>query len=154
MYPCGVTTSGVEAELQALAVELLVHSARVTRLASRRTASSVPSALWRVLSQLDELGSLRVSELAAVDRCSQPSATALVQRLAMRGWVDRTTDPDDARAVRIAITDDGRRVLTRQRARAGQALVPDLVGLDEKDRRRLADGLDVLRRVVRTAAHD
>ena len=67
----------------------------------------MPRALARTLSVVNELGEPRISDLAAADRISQPTATTLVQKLEERGWVQRTTDPRDARAVRITITEAG-----------------------------------------------
>src|SRR5918912_437987 len=99
-------------DVNELAVALLVASARFTRLAARETPSTMPRALWRALAQLEELGPVRVSELATADRVSQPTATALVQKLVERGWAERCTDPMDARAVRVSITDAGRAALT------------------------------------------
>src|ERR687889_15677 len=96
-----------------LAVHLLVVSARFTRLAARETPSAIPRALWRALAQLEELGPTRVSDLAAADRVSQPTATTLVQKLVERGWAERCTDPRDARAVRVTITDGGARCSPR-----------------------------------------
>src|SRR5690349_23631763 len=90
-----------------LAVELLVTSARFTRFAARETPTAMPRALWRSLAQLEDLGPTRVSDLAAADRVSQPTATAVVQKLVERGWVQRLADPADARAVRVTITDAG-----------------------------------------------
>ena len=108
-------------DLTELAVELLVTSARFTRLASRESQSSIPHALWRALSHIEELGPLRISELAAADRCSQPTATTMVQRLEQRGWVRRAADPDDSRAVRVAVTAAGRAGAGDQPAYGGRA---------------------------------
>src|SRR3954469_13303557 len=37
----------------------------------------------------------RITELAAEERVTQPAITLLVNRLADKGWVERTTDPTD-----------------------------------------------------------
>ncbi|MFP5345548.1 MAG: MarR family winged helix-turn-helix transcriptional regulator [Actinomycetes bacterium] len=140
--------------LQRLAVELLVDSSRFTRVAARRASTEMSAALWRGLSQIEELGPLRITDLAAADRCSQPTATNLVQRLSERGWISRSADPDDARAVLVEITDSGREVLEAQRSQAGRALVPALAALDPEDRRRLADGLVALRRLLSVQLSD
>src|SRR5919112_3495241 len=125
-----------------LAVHLLVVSARFTRLAARETPSAIPRALWRALAQLEELGPTRVSDLAAADRVSQPTATTLVQKLVERGWAQRCTDPMDARAVRVTITDAGRAALTETRDAAAEALMPRLGRLDPDSLRTLAAGVE------------
>jgi DNA-binding MarR family transcriptional regulator len=127
-----------------LAVELLVTSARFTRLAARETPTAMPRALWRALAQLEELGPTRVSDLAAADRVSQPTATAVVQKLVERGWVQRCPDPTDARAVHVTITDAGRDALAQTRDAAADALVPRLTRLDPEGLRTLAAGVEAL----------
>jgi DNA-binding MarR family transcriptional regulator len=131
-----------------LAIDLLVLSARFARLASRESTSSIPRALWRTLAQLDELGPLRVSELAAATHVSQPTATSLLQRLGERGWVERAPDPDDARAVQVRISRAGRQALKENRQVAARAVLPRLERLDESSRQALADGLKALRLVL------
>src|ERR687889_1661161 len=131
-----------------LAVHLLVVSARFTRLAARETPTAIPRALWRALAQLEELGPTRVSDLAAADRVSQPTATNLVQKLVVHGWAERTTDPDDARAVRVTITDAGRAALTEARDAAAAALVPRLGRLDTSTLETLEAGVEALRLVL------
>src|SRR3954465_3071232 len=121
-----------------LAVHLLVVSARFTRLAARETPSAIPRALWRALAQLEELGPTRVSDLAAADRVSQPTATAVVQKLVERGWVQRCPDPPAARAVHVTITDAGRDALAQTRDAAADALAPRLTRLDPEGLRTLA----------------
>src|SRR3954469_12178964 len=124
-----------------LAVHLLVVSARFTRLAARETPSAIPRALWRALAQLEELGPTRVSDLAAADRVSQPTATTLVQKLVGRGWAERCTDPMDARAVLVTITDAGRDALDETRDAAAEALMPRLARLDQRTLCTLAAGV-------------
>src|SRR3954451_17554877 len=127
-----------------LAVHLLVVSARFTRLAARETPSAIPRAVWRALAQLEELGPTRVSDLAAADRVSQPTATTVVQKLVERGWVERCTDPLYRRAVRVTITDAGRDALKHTREAAADALLPRLARLDPETLRRLTAGIEAL----------
>src|ERR687889_578896 len=127
-----------------LAVHLLVVSARFTRLAARETPSAIPRALWRALAQLEELGPTRVSDLAAADRVSQPTATTLVQKLVEHGRAERCTDPMDARAVRVTTTDAGRAALAETRDAAAEALLPRLGRLDPDSLRTLAAGIEAL----------
>src|SRR5215213_9523765 len=131
-----------------LAVHLLVVSARFTRLAARETPSAIPRALWRALAQLEELGPTRVSDLAAADRVSQPTATTLVQKLVERGWADRCTDERDARVVRVSISDAGRSALAESRVAAAAALAPRLSRVDSEVLRTLEAGVRALRHVL------
>lgn len=131
-----------------LALELLVMSARFSRLAAREVPSTIPSGLWRVLAQLDDMGSTRLTDLAAADRVAASTATLMVQRLVDRGWAVRSADSGDRRAVRVTITHAGRRVLWRTRDAAADALLPRLAALDPDTRRALADGIEALARVL------
>jgi DNA-binding MarR family transcriptional regulator len=119
-------------------------SARLTRWASRHASLELPLAQARLLSQLEELGPVRVSELADADHSSQPTTTAAVQRLEARGWARREPDPGDARATLVSITEEGRSALAHVRRARAAALSPTLDALPEADLARLRDAVDAL----------
>jgi DNA-binding MarR family transcriptional regulator len=125
-------------------------SRRLSRLA-RELARQVdgPSRTQHsVLARLADEGPRRVTELALAERVAQPSMTALVSRLADAGLVDRCVDESDRRAVVVALTPAGAAELARVRA-ARLRLVADRLGrLDDDERRRLADALPVLDKLV------
>jgi DNA-binding MarR family transcriptional regulator len=138
--------------LQLLLVDLVTSSARFTRLAgSFGTDDCHPRPWTRALALLDDHGELRISEFARIDRCSQPSATALLQKLADRGLVVRRPDPCDARAVRVSITDAGREWLTVSRNQVAGALAPYFADLEPEQIERLTQGLAELRAIVRSS---
>ena len=110
---------GVTTPLTALASDLVVLAARLTR-AVRRELEHPAGA--RALSLLDELGPAGVTALAAADRCSQPTMTATVKSLLEQGFVDRRPHPTDGRAQVVALTAVGRDELSRIR-RANADLV-------------------------------
>jgi DNA-binding MarR family transcriptional regulator len=141
-----MSTSPVEdgADRRRLAVELLVTSARFTRLVAREAPPVIPHALWRALAQLEELGPARVNDLAVADNVSQPTATVLVQKLVERGWAERCRDPADGRAVRVWVTDAGRTALSEARRTAAEALLPRLCRLDDDELRALEAGVAAL----------
>ena len=58
-------------------------------------------------------GGLRITELGEDALLTQPGISRLVGRLEKRGLVERTDDPDDARACRIRLTDEGVEVQRR-----------------------------------------
>lgn len=78
------------------------------------------------LHRLDTEGPTRLTTLAALVGISQPSMTQLIQRLERRGIVYRTSDPVDRRVSLVAITDEGREMITRRgqslRARLAEVL--------------------------------
>ena len=64
---------------------------------------------YSVLNALVETGeALSLSDLAARLSCVRSNMTQLVDRLESEGLVRRVSDPHDRRAVRAAITDEGR----------------------------------------------
>jgi DNA-binding MarR family transcriptional regulator len=102
-----------------------------------RTATSV-------LAMLRDSGPLRITALAQGEGVAQPTMTNLVDRLERRGLVERGSDPDDARAVRVAITDRGRERLEERRAQRVALLAERVDALDADERRALLAALPVL----------
>jgi DNA-binding MarR family transcriptional regulator len=135
-------------DLPELAAQLIAVSSRLIRFAARESTSVVPRALARALAVIVDLGEPRISDIAAADRISQPTATNLVQKLEERGWVARTPDPSDARAVRIQITDAGRAAQLEFRRAAAEALTPRLERLGADQVTALVDGVDALTAVL------
>jgi DNA-binding MarR family transcriptional regulator len=113
---------------------------RTARPAQSRTALSV-------LAHLREHGPQRITELAQRESVAQPSMTALVDRLERQALVERTPDPDDRRAVRVAVTEAGLTVLAERRATRAAALAVPLDALDPSDREVLARVLPALQRL-------
>lgn len=128
-----------------LAAELDARVLALTRLSGRgdlsRTAASV-------LATLRDRGPQRVTALAAHEAVAQPSMTALVSRLERAGLVRRGVDPDDARAVRVALTPAGGERLRAIRAARTQAMAARLAALDESERAALAVALPVLDKLI------
>ena len=67
----------------------------------------------RALSALAKRGSLRVTELAQEFGIGLAAASALADRMAQRGLIERKTDPNDRRIVRLEVTTRGRHLLER-----------------------------------------
>ena len=135
-----------------LGADLLAVVARLNRYATQRIQMQLPAAQARLLSTIDAHGEARICDLAAVDHCSQPTMTTQVRRLEDAGLVARTVDPGDARAVRIRITPDGMRTLSRVRADRAAAIEPQLAKLGPADRQSLVEAVAVLRRLLEDAA--
>jgi len=87
------------------------------------------------LDALDRRGPLRVTDLVAQERITQPGMTGVVGRLADAGFVERRPDPADGRATLVAITASGReyvRSLHDQRADALAAHVRALPAAEQR----------------------
>jgi MarR family transcriptional regulator, 2-MHQ and catechol-resistance regulon repressor len=65
------------------------------------------------LEALVEQGAMRSQELAAVLRLDKSTTTRVVDALVRKGHVERSPDPDDARAVSLRATAGGRRLYRR-----------------------------------------
>jgi DNA-binding MarR family transcriptional regulator len=105
-----------------------------------RTAASV-------LATLRDAGPARITALADGEAVAQPSMTTLVSRLERDGLVERASDPTDARAVLVRITDRGReRLEARRRVRTAR-LEERLRGLDPGERAAIAAALPALDRL-------
>ena len=131
-----------------LGSDLLAVVARINRLASQRVRMPLGNAQARLLSTIEDQDAARISDLAALDHCSQPTMTTQVRRLEDAGLVSRTVDPDDARAVLIRITPKGVDTLRQVRIDRGAAIDPYLERLDAADRQTLSDAVRVLRRLL------
>lgn len=151
MYIANLCKYGIMLPPPALGADLLAVVARLNRLANQRARIPLPFAQARLLSTIEDQGEARISDLAALDHCAQPTMTTQVRRLEDAGLVSRTADPGDARAVLIRITPKGARTLTQVRADRGAAIDPYLQRLVPEDRQTLADAVCVLRRLLEDA---
>ncbi|GAA4509386.1 MarR family transcriptional regulator [Actinoallomurus oryzae] len=86
-----------------------------------------------------------MSELGSVLGLAKSSLTGLVDRSAQRGLVRREPDPEDARAVRVALTPEGARLAERFYAETARRVERLADGLDAPDLRTLTT---LLARVV------
>mgnify|MGYP003136148997 CR=1 FL=1 len=127
----------------------LLHA--VTRRLRREARDSLgpDDATWTQMRALRALGRLpvpaRMSDLADELHIARRSATSLVDDLEARGLVARGRDPIDRRAVTVAVTVAGRRLVAEAGERRRLATVGMLGALSETDLRKLRD---LLGRVV------
>jgi DNA-binding MarR family transcriptional regulator len=127
-------TAGIDTgQLRQTLGDLVVASHRLIRLAARVTGNTESPATWRTLSVLQSGGPMRLGELAAQSRVSQPTMTKIVRNLVESEWVKRIADTDDARAWQIAITDSGAAALQAWRDALSDALVPMFADLSEDE---------------------
>ena len=71
----------------------------------------ISMAQLHILYTLQRTGEMTMSHLAEVLDVSLSNATGLVDRIAERGFIERTRPPEDRRIVRIRITPEGKRML-------------------------------------------
>ena len=108
-----------------------------------------PPAEWSstALSSLDRLarnGPLRVTDLCAAERISQPGMTGLVTRMETAGLVTRRPDPTDGRATLVFVTDAGLAYLSRLHGARAQAVATRVEQLSPGHRRAIGRALEAL----------
>ncbi|MGN6273503.1 MAG: MarR family winged helix-turn-helix transcriptional regulator [Protaetiibacter sp.] len=112
---------------------LLVSTHRLTRLAAQATGSTTPAAQWRTLSILTSEGPMRIGELAAASRVTQPGMTRLLAAMVEEELVTRVADRDDSRAWLIVVSEKGQKALTAWRAQLAETLRPWFGELSDAD---------------------
>jgi DNA-binding MarR family transcriptional regulator len=128
---------------------LLVASNRLVRVAAQATGNRTPSAVWRALGVLEAEGPMRVGELAAACRVTQPGMTRALGQMVEEEHVSRIADTADSRAWLIRITPAGAAALHAYRAEIGAALDPYFRDLDDADWRALERATELM--AARTA---
>lgn len=135
-------------DTRALALDLVLTSTGLVRLVSSQLDIPLSLPQSRALAELRDNGALRISVLARSQRCSQPSMTTLVDRLESAGFVTRSADPTDARAVLVEVTPAGLETLVRAGEAIAEALSEPLAHLTRDERAEIARSLDTLRHVT------
>jgi DNA-binding MarR family transcriptional regulator len=138
------TIEGIAARLRVV-VRLLYRRVQTETGEGSPTRSEAAALAW-----LDERGPMTLGALAELEQVRQQSMSQSVDALQERGWATRTPDPKDRRQVTIALTGAGREALEIAR-RMRQAWIVDAMTrlLDAKERRMLAQSLDLLERIAR-----
>jgi DNA-binding MarR family transcriptional regulator len=101
------------------AVADALHSAAIHLLRRVREADDegLGPARLSALSVLVFGGPCRLTDLARAEQVQPPTMTKIVSGLESAGLARRAADPDDARAIRIAATARGKRLLVEGRRR-------------------------------------
>jgi DNA-binding MarR family transcriptional regulator len=134
-------------QLDEIAEALPQRSAALSRLFLTRTSVGVSRTEVGVLRSL-RTRPRRITELAAEEGVTQPAITLLVNRLALRGWVERVPDPRDGRAVLVSLTARGDEVFETLRAEYRALLHEEMASLDDDEVEALATAVEILDRLI------
>ncbi|HEY5061933.1 MAG TPA: MarR family transcriptional regulator [Gemmatimonadaceae bacterium] len=130
-----------------------LHSAAIhllRRLRREDDAAGLPAPQLSALSVIVFGGGpITLGQLAAAEQVRPPTITRLVVALEEAGLVERETDPEDRRVVRVKATARGTRLLNDGRQRRVASLAASLAALTPADRATLARALSVLETVAR-----
>ncbi|MEX0428235.1 MarR family winged helix-turn-helix transcriptional regulator [Nocardioides sp. DS6] len=130
----------------AMTSDVVMYAARLVR--TMRRSIDLPAGV-RVLSILDQVGPLGVTELAQADNCSQPTMSAQVAQLVESGFVTKEPNPTDARGCVITLTEAGRTELDAHRDRISTA-VSERLATSKHTPEDLATAVAILREIVET----
>ena len=128
-----------------------LHSATIhllRRLRVEDEALGISAPRLSALSVLVFAGPMRIGELAHLEQVEPPTMTRLVDGLERDGYVTRSPDPDDARAVAVHATDAGRAALLEGRRRRVEAFTSLLATLPQRELAQLARGVAALERAL------
>lgn len=93
-------------------------------------------------------GERRMSEVAVAMALSNSACTVMTDQLEKRDLVRKRMDADDRRAVLVAITSEGQRMLDEVISEIQQDLAARLDRLNPEERRMVAKGFEALARVI------
>lgn len=127
---------------------LVLQASRLIRILRRHSSYQIPAASVRLLSLVDEYKSAAVKHLAAIDQCSQPTMTGLVNGAVERGWLRRQQNPSDARSSLVSLTSAGREQLAEARVHHAM-LIQSLAERANVGTEDLSRAVDVLEGIVR-----
>lgn len=135
-------------ELRGLATELRVTTSRLLRRVRAAASGGLTPSQLACLTTLDEVGPLRLGELAAREGVSAPTMSRTVDGLVAAGLAFRRPDPADARSAFVELTDEGRRAIRAATDRRTALLATHLAELSVAELRRIHAVLPVLHRLA------
>ena len=139
-----------EGELREIATRLHGASIGLLRMLRREDDESGLSApRLSALSVIVVAGPLSLNALAEAEQVRPTTMSRLVDALVEAGLVTRETRSDDRRAVSIAATQKGVRLMEAGRDRRVRRLARQLESLADSEIRALGRGIELLERITR-----
>jgi DNA-binding MarR family transcriptional regulator len=134
----------------ALLADIVARLRRAMRRAARAADPGNPLSVAQleVLACVAEQPGARPGRIARQLMLAPNSVTTLVNALHARGLVARTNAAEDARAVALSLTPDGRRAVDEWKATNTEILQAALGMLDERHQRALTDALAGMRQLA------
>jgi DNA-binding MarR family transcriptional regulator len=141
--PAADKTADLADRLHSAAIHLL------RRLRREDDASGLPAPQLSAMSVIVFGGPITLGALASAEQVRPPTITKLVASLEEQGLVERETDAEDRRVVRVKATARGTRLLYDGRRRRVASLAASLRELPAGDRATLAKAIPILEKVGR-----
>jgi DNA-binding MarR family transcriptional regulator len=92
----------------------------------------------------DQDTEMKVSEISKMLKVTPPTVTQIINVLEKDGLIERTTNPEDRRAVKIKLSQAGLEVTEKARNAFGQTFLGLIDYLGEEDSQRLAELLTMV----------
>ncbi len=127
-----------------LAARLRLAVGRLHRRIRIDGRESVPPLQLSALVTVEQHGPLRLSELARREAVTAPTMSRVLAALDEQGLVVRTVDPQDARGVRITLSEQGAAALAEVRSHRTALVARRLSKLTDPQRTALRDALPAL----------
>jgi DNA-binding MarR family transcriptional regulator len=134
-------------QLNEVAAALPLRVAALNRLFLKHTSVDVARTEASVMAAISA-GPRRITELACTTGVTQPAITLLVNRLQERGWATREPDPDDRRAVRVALTASGAETFGQLQDEYRALLHREMASLDDDEVETLAKATRVIDHLI------
>lgn len=128
--------------------ELQVAVMRLARILRTHTTSGLTPTQLSALGVVFRDGPLTLGELAAAEQVRAPSITRTVDLLVAAGLVERRTNPNDARAVLVAVTPQGEQLVKQIRSARRSWLASQWAELSDQERRALQRAAPILRKLA------
>lgn len=139
--PCQPDVLSVADRLHSAAIHLL------RRVRKQDTATGEGPARLSALSVLVFGGAKTLGELAAAEQVKPPTMSRIVAGLARSRLIAITSDPKDARRMRIRATNKGTRLLQKGRQLRIRYLASHLDALPPNDLAKLGEAVEILQRL-------
>ncbi|MFN8036986.1 MAG: MarR family transcriptional regulator [Acidimicrobiia bacterium] len=145
------TTAPATTDSVAIATRLRLSATRLARRLRQETETGLTPSQLSALATIDRHGPVTLGALADHERVAPPSITKVVAKLEADRLVQRRADDRDRRIAWVTLTPAGTKLLSQVRQRKNAWLAARLATLDGRQRRRLADALDVLDEITADA---
>lgn len=122
---------------------------RLTRILRHHDRDDLSPTLSSALFSIDREGPCTLGDLSRLERMTKPSVTAVVEKLAGLGLIDRYQDEHDRRIFRVRVTSMGRRRVAKRRTQRTAWLADRMDLLSLEDLRRIEAATEILERIIR-----